>query len=99
MPELEIQARKIVRKEGTCGGVPILEGTRVRVSDVVVHYDFKGKSPEKVAEEFSLSVADVFSALTYYFEHPGEIREEIRVREDFFKQIMNGSHHNGRASV
>lgn len=99
MPQLEIQARKIVRKEGTCGGVPILEGTRVRVSDVAVHYDFKGESPEQVAEEFSLSVADVFSALTYYFEHPNEIREEIKDREDFFRQIMNGSNHNGRASV
>ena len=99
MPQLEIQARKIVRKEGICGGVPIVEGTRIRVSDVAIQYDFKGESPEQVAEDFSLSVADVFSALTYYFEHPQEIREEIRDREAFFMKVMKESSNNGHASV
>lgn len=76
-----------------------MEGTRIRVSDVAFYYDFKGESPEQVAEDFSLSVADVFSALTYYFEHPEEIRTEIREREAFFTKVMMERSTNGHASV
>ena len=86
MVQLTVQARKIVKKSEICGGVPTLEGTRVRVSDIAIEYDFQGKNAEEIAEEFSLTLADVFSALTYYYEHPDEIRKEIEERKAFFRR-------------
>ncbi len=95
MQELVTPARKIVRKAGDCGGVPLLEGTRVRVSDIVVQHEHFGRSPEEITEQFpSLSVADIYGALTYYYEHPEEIRREIAERERFRKEVKrsgNGS--------
>ncbi len=80
-----IEAREVVERDEVCGGSPILEGTRIRVSDIVVEYEHKGLSPEEIAREFpTISIADVFSALKFYYEHPKKIREEIIEREKFF---------------
>lgn len=60
------------------GGEPRLEGRRItviQVADLVLEGDY---SPERVADQFDLSLGEVYSALAYYFEHPDEIR---RVRE------------------
>ncbi len=86
-----ILARDIVENKSVCGGVPVLEGTRIRVSDIVIEYEHKGLSPEEIATEFpTLSVADVFSALKYYYEHPQKIREEIEKREKLFLKTSVG---------
>lgn len=80
--EMVSEAKSIVREADVCGGVPTLEGTRIRVSDVVVAYDHQGLSPDEVAAEFEgLKVQDVHSALAFYHARPEEIREEIRERE------------------
>ena len=78
-------AKDIVEKKDICGGAPTLEGTRIRVSDIVIEYEHKGLSPEELATEFpSISIADVFGALKYYYENPKKIREEIGKRERLF---------------
>lgn len=98
MQELIAPARKIVRKPGTCEGVPLLEGTRIRVSDIAILYDFKGLRPEEIVDEYpGLTIADIFSALTYYAEHREGIRKEIKEREEFFKKIKQEQ--NDRNSV
>ena len=93
MAELVTEARKIVRKKEVCGGVPLLDGTRIRVSDVTVQHEYFGLSPEEITSEFpALSLADVYAALTYYHEHPREIREEIKAREKFFEEVKRQQH-------
>ena len=77
------EARTVVQKEEICGGVPTLGGTRIRVSDVVAQVEYQEKTPEEVVSSFpALSIPDVYAALTYYYERPAHIREEIRDREE-----------------
>ena len=81
------EARTIVQDDKICGGDPILEGTRIRVSDVVTQVEYRKKTPEEVVSSFpALSVADVYAALTYYHERPSQIRKEIRGREAFLSE-------------
>jgi uncharacterized protein (DUF433 family) len=76
------EARTVVQEEDICGAVPTLEGTRIRVSDVVAQIEYQEKTPEEVVSSFPvLSVPDVYAALTYYYERPVQIRKEIRDRE------------------
>lgn len=83
LDEMISEARAVVRDPEVCGGVPILEGTRIRVSDVVVAYDHHELTPEEIAGEFpTLEIQDVHSALSYYHARPLEIRAEIQERED-----------------
>lgn len=83
MSEDAEEARSVVREDSICGGAPILEGTRIRVSDVVAQVEFRDKTPEEVVSSFpALAVSDACAALAYYDERSSQIRREIREREE-----------------
>lgn len=58
-------------------GSPCVEGTSVRVADVVVAWRYREVYPERIAEKYDLSLGQVFGALAYYHERPTEIDAEI----------------------
>ncbi|MFB6216903.1 MAG: DUF433 domain-containing protein, partial [Candidatus Aenigmatarchaeota archaeon] len=68
---------RIVSTEDVMGGKPRIEGTRIRVVDVVGYYEERQLSPEEIAEKFDLELEDVYAALVYYYEHPREIRRQM----------------------
>ena len=63
-----------IRKvEGICGGRPCIDGTRVRVVNVVFFHQ-EGHTPEQILEKYpDLNLAQVHAALTYYYDNPEEI--------------------------
>ncbi len=78
---------KIVKTEGTVGGNPRIDGTRIRVVDVVQAYEQLDYTIEKIAYEYGISVPQTLEALKYYYEHPEEIREQIREDKEFIKRL------------
>ena len=62
------------------GGKPHLTGTRITVDDVVVMHYRLGQSLEEIAGKYDLSLAAVYSAMAYYYDHRDEI--DRRVQED-----------------
>lgn len=81
MSEDAEEARSVVREDSICGGAPILEGTRIRISDVEAQVARHDKTPEEVVSSFpALAVSDACAALAYYDEGPSQIRREIRER-------------------
>lgn len=68
----------IVRDPRVRSGRPILAGTTLRVSDLVAYHLFDGHSPEQLALQFELDLAQVHAALSYYYSHREEIDGEIR---------------------
>ena len=58
-------------------GSPCIDGTSVRVADVVVAWRYREKHPDSIAEKYDLSLGQVFGALAYYHERPTEIDAEI----------------------
>ena len=58
-------------------GSPCIDGTSVRVADVIVAWRYREKYPERIAEKYDLSLSQVFGALAYYHERPTEIDAEI----------------------
>lgn len=65
-----------------CSGRPCVEGTRVRVVDILALQE-DGLSAEQIVQEFpSLSgPADVYAALLYYHDHKSEIEADVREDE------------------
>jgi uncharacterized protein (DUF433 family) len=59
-------------------------GTRISVEDVYVWHELMGKTPDQIVAEYPfLSLAQVHSALAYYYDHAEEIREQSqRGREE-----------------
>lgn len=65
---------EIVSTEEVLGGAPRIEGRRIGVHHVARRVIDAGKSPEQVAADFDLDIADIHRALTYYYDHPDEMR-------------------------
>jgi len=61
-----------------------IAGTRVRVQDIYGHSELQGKTPDEITAALPhLTLAQVHTALAYYFEHREEILREIREDGDF----------------
>ncbi len=68
---------------GVVGGKPHIAGHRITVQNIVIWHEYMGKSPDEIAAEYSLTLADIYAALAYYFDHQSEIAQHIRDDEGF----------------
>lgn len=59
------------------GGKPRLSGTRLTVADLVVLHWRLGQSLEEIAGKYDLSLAAVYAAMAYYYDHRAEIDRSI----------------------
>jgi uncharacterized protein (DUF433 family) len=78
----------IVRTEGVLGGKPRLDGRRIgvlRVAELVLEAN---RSPEEVADQLGISLAEVHAALTYYYEHPEEMDDLRQERRDLEEELQ-----------
>jgi uncharacterized protein (DUF433 family) len=63
-------------------GSPVIVGTRVRVLDIVIEYEYLGRMPDEIVTAHpQLTLAQVHDAISYYYEHREELDEEIRRRK------------------
>ena len=76
-------ARRIVRE---VHDEPHLEGRRITVRFVKEQVEDRDLDPRTVADRHDLDVADVYRALTYYHDHPGEMRSIERTRESAIEE-------------
>jgi uncharacterized protein (DUF433 family) len=72
---------------GIAGGKPRIAGHRITVQDVAIWHERMGKSADEIAAEYELTLADVYAALTYYFDHRDEIDRSIREGNAFAEAL------------
>lgn len=65
---------EIVSTDDTLGGAPRIEGRRIGVHHIAKRVLDAGESPEQVAADYDLDIADVYRALVYYYDHAEEMR-------------------------
>lgn len=70
----------IVRFDGVCGGEPLIDGLRVTVRHVVTLHR-NGETILEIAEALGITEAQVFHALSYFFDHREEILALIAQEE------------------
>ena len=63
-------------------GEPHIRGQRISVHQVAALLKERDTEPETVADRFDLDVADVYHALAYYHDHPGEMQAVKRERAE-----------------
>lgn len=62
-----------------CGGKPCISGTRIRVQDVYVWHHLSGLSADDIVSRYpQLTLADVYAALAYYWDHRDEIAAQMQ---------------------
>ena len=65
---------EIVSTADVLGGAPRVDGRRIGVHHIAKRVIDAGESPEQVAADYDLDIADVHRALTYYYDNPDEMR-------------------------
>ena len=74
---------------GICGGKPRIAGHRIKVQDIVIWHERMGMSPDEIIYHHpTITLADVYAALTYYHDNREEIRRQLEAGETFAKQLQ-----------
>ena len=77
----------IERNDDVLGGEPRIAGTRVGVLDIYELVTGGGYTPEDVADQLDLSLAQIYAALAHYHEHSEEMRELRRERDEMESRL------------
>jgi uncharacterized protein (DUF433 family) len=72
---------------GIAGGKPRIAGHRITVQHIVIWHERLGKSADEIASEYGLTLADVYAALAYYFDHRAEIDQAIAESAAFIEAL------------
>lgn len=68
----------IILRKDYCGGSSVIAGTKFPVHSVVNYILKQGLTPEELVKEFThLTLAQVYDALSYYYDHQDEIEQEL----------------------
>lgn len=88
MPEaVKTEHPHILHVEGVCGGEPVIDGLRVSVRHVVTLHQ-QGEAIVDIADALGISEAQVFHALSYFFDHRDEILALIAREEQSNNRIV-----------
>lgn len=68
------------------GGRPCVAGTGLRVTDLVIAHLFHKRTPDEMAADFGISLAQVHASLAYYYQHKAELDKDIREQIDKARQ-------------
>ncbi len=78
----------ITRTRDVRGGRPRIAGTGVTVRRIVTWYK-QGLTPEQIADEVELSLAQVHAALAYYHANRDEIEADLAEEEAEVKRLLS----------
>jgi len=77
----------IVITPGVKSGRPRIAGHRITVQDIVIWHEWMGRTVDEIANDYNLSIADVYAALAYYHDHLEEIEKQIKEDEEFVEAL------------
>jgi len=73
-------------------GTPIIEGTRMKVSQLVSEHLVYGWSPDELCFQHPhLSLGQVHSALAYYWDHREQIDKEIEATLEYADALQRAA--------
>ena len=75
-----------------CGGRPCVAGTRIRVQDIYSWHECEGIAPDEIVSRFpQLTLADVYAALSYYWDHRDEMQRRIKEDKEFIEEMKRNN--------
>ncbi len=72
---------------GIVGGKPRIAGHRITVENIVIWHERMGRCADEIAADNDLTLADVYAALAYYFDHRAEIDQSMEESEAFVEEL------------
>jgi uncharacterized protein (DUF433 family) len=79
--------------QGAGGPKAVIAGHRVRVEDVVIWHEKLGMSSDEIVDAIpTLTLAEVYAALAYYWDNREEIERQIadgRAESEEFRRLLD----------
>lgn len=82
---LDFLTKRIVRTPGVCGGKARIEGHRIRVRDIVKWFEILNMKADEIANDYDLSLSDIYLALAYYHANQSKLQKEWTEEDAFVK--------------
>jgi len=77
----------ITSTPGICGGKPRLSGHRITVQNIAIWHERMGQGADEIAADYDLTLAEVYAALAYYYDHRVVIDKSIRAGEAYVETM------------
>ena len=85
-PNASVSYPHVTKTPGVCGGKACIDGTRIRVNNVVFLH--KGANDEKLREAYpDLTPAQIHAALAYYYDNRDEIDAELAADKSWAESL------------
>lgn len=78
---------RIVIDENVTGGKARIADTRITVKAIAIRHELLGHSAEEIASDYELTLADIYTALAYYYTHKSEVESTIRQEEVLVQKL------------
>ena len=80
----------VTEVDGVAGGKPVIRGTRTPVRSIVAYHRM-GNAPEEIQVKVPhLSLAQIYDALSFYYDHQVEIDADIEAnREEYVRGTLD----------
>ena len=95
----EITTPGITRKPDVRGGRPCIEGTGIRVTDIVIAEQFGECPRNEMADEFGITAAQVDAAFDYYRTNKAYIDADIQRQFDNFDRLAKAGYGRPEATI
>ncbi|MBM4065956.1 MAG: DUF433 domain-containing protein [Planctomycetes bacterium] len=74
----------IEKRQGVCGGEPVIAGTRISVC-LIVEIEKAGHSADEMVALYPhITHAQIYDALSYYYDHKEEIEKMIEENKEAY---------------
>ena len=71
-----------------CNGSAVVAGTRVRIVDIAIEYEYLSRSPDEIITAHPhLKLEQVHDALSYYYENRAEMDKKIKEDKQFVERL------------
>ena len=80
-------------------GVPALVGTSIEVAVIATEKIVNGLEPDEIAAHYNLSLAQVYAALAYYYDHKEAVDADIKDRLKIVDQIQGANPSDQSADI
>lgn len=77
----------IVQTPDVVGGKPRIANRRITVQNIVIWHDHMGFSVDEIATQYNLTLAEIYAALAYYYDHKAEVDQTMVEREAFAEAL------------
>lgn len=91
MPSQQISTEYIAIDPDYCFGKPRIIGTRITVATIAEMYLEMGQSLEEITIKYDLSLAAVYAAMSYYYDHRAEIDRHSLETEKIVEEMKSKS--------